>query len=64
MSAAKLKPAEIEKRLQNIDVIYQDYIRKIERIRNKEKDILSTFIKKINEQKIAEVRRSIQQEYK
>ncbi len=64
MSAAKLKPAEIQKRLHNIDAIYQDYTKKIERIRSKERNALSAFIKKINEQKLTEVRQSIRQEYK
>ncbi|MEI7620022.1 MAG: hypothetical protein WCJ57_00445 [Candidatus Falkowbacteria bacterium] len=64
MAAAKLTPAEIKSRLENIDAIYQNYIKKIENIRNKERDILSNFIKKMENKKLTEIRRSIQSEYK
>ncbi|MFA4942936.1 MAG: hypothetical protein WC564_04840 [Patescibacteria group bacterium] len=62
MSAAKLNPTEIKQRLKNINDLYEDYIQKIEKIRNQEKDILTKFIKKMEEQKITEIRKSIQQQ--
>lgn len=64
MAAAKLNPTEIKNRLENIDAIYQDYIKKIGNIRGKERNILSNFIKKIENRKLTEIRRSIQNEYK
>ncbi len=64
MASPKLNPTEIQERLNNIEAIYQDYIKKIEVIRGQEKDILANFIKKMEAKKIAEIRHSIQTDYK
>jgi hypothetical protein len=61
---AKLSPAEIKHRLENIETIYQNYIKKIEDIRGQERNILANFMKKMEERKLTEIRHSIQQDYK
>jgi len=61
---AKLSPAEIKNRLNNIETIYQNYIKKIEDIRGQERNILANFMKKMEERKLTEIRHSIQQDYK
>jgi predicted transcriptional regulator len=61
---AKLSPTEIKNRLQNIEAIYQDYIKKIENIRGQERNILADFIKKMEAKKIDAIRRSIQETQK
>jgi len=64
MASSKLNPTEIQERLNNIEAIYQDYIKRIEVIRGQEKDILASFIKKMEAKKMDEIRRSIQTDYK
>ncbi len=59
MAAAKLSSSEIKTRLDNIREIYQGYLRKIGLIRKQEKAILTDLMKKQEEEKIAEIRRSI-----
>jgi len=49
---SKLSPATIKSRLNNIETIYQDYIKKIEDIRGQERNILANFMKKMEEKKI------------
>lgn len=61
---SKLSPAEINRRLNNIETIYQNYIKKIEDIRGQERNILANFMKKMEERKLTEIRNSIQQDYK
>jgi len=59
----RLTPAEIEARYNNINNIYQEYSQRIENIRGQERQILSDFIKQLELEKVADIRRSIQQEY-
>ena len=59
MAVSKLSTTDIKKRLNNIKVIYQDYLKKIRIIRKEEKEILADLMKKEEEKKIEEIRNSI-----
>jgi hypothetical protein len=50
---------DIKKRLNNIKIIYEDYLKKMGIIRGKEKEILNELVREEEKRKIEEIRNSI-----
>jgi hypothetical protein len=59
MVVIKFVMDDIKKHLNNIKVIYQDYLKKLGIIRSKEKAILSELTREEEKRKIEEIRNSI-----